>query len=238
MPTLEEKIEIVLLMAKFNSPKQVIRELKKKKWRLSQIPSRTTIYAIYTKFKETGSVLDKQKCGRNSLNTDKSQEIVTYFAENPCKSIRKGVKTLNLSYGSIQKYLRADGMHPYKLQMHQKLDEEDCAHRKSMCEDLIKEIDADATFLSKIIFSDESTFHLEGVVNRHNCRVWGMEPPVEVIQKCHTSPKINVWMGISIHKMYGPFFFEGNLTKLIKIIQFSFFSRKYKFSQLPFNAEK
>ena len=35
-----------------------------------------------------------------------------------------------------------------------------------MCEDLIKEIDVDATFLSKVIFSDESIFHLEGAVNR------------------------------------------------------------------------
>ena len=30
-------------------------------------------------------------------------------------------------------------------------------------------------------------------------------------------------MGISIDRVYGPYFFEGNLTKLIKIIQFSFF---------------
>jgi len=93
MLTLRERIEIVLLMAKFNSPNQVIRELKKKKWRLSQIPSRTTIYVIYPKFGETGCVLDKEKCGRKSLNPEKSQKIVTYFAENPSTSIRKGAET-------------------------------------------------------------------------------------------------------------------------------------------------
>ena len=87
MPTLPERIEIVLLITKFNSPSQVIRE---------------------------------------------------HFAENPSTSIRKCAETLNVSYGSIQKYLHAEGMHPYKLQMHQKLDEEDCAHRKSMCEELRK----------------------------------------------------------------------------------------------------
>jgi len=38
----------------------------------------------------------------------------------------------------------------------------------------------------------------------------------------HTSPEINVWMGISIDRVYGSYFFEGSLTKLIKIIQFSF----------------
>jgi len=85
MPTLQERIQIVLFMAKFDLPKQVIRELKKKIWRLSKISSRTVIYTIYSKFKETGSVLDKEKCGRNSLNTNKSQEIVTYFTENPLR---------------------------------------------------------------------------------------------------------------------------------------------------------
>jgi len=92
-----------------------------------------------------------------------------------------------------------------------------------MCEDLITKIDDDPTFLSKIIFSDESIFHLEGVMNRNNCRILVMEPIVKIIQKSHTSPKVNVWIGISIDKVYGHFFFKGNLTKLTKILQFSFF---------------
>ena len=40
-------------------------------------------------------------------------------------SIRKGVKTLNMSY-RCHKYIDADDMHPYKLQLHQRSDEEDC----------------------------------------------------------------------------------------------------------------
>ena len=77
-----------------------------------------------------------------------------------------------------------------------------------MCEDLIKETDADATFLSKVIFSDESIFHLEGAVNRHNCRVWGLEPPSEIIQKSHTSSKINVWMAFLLIKFMAPTFLK------------------------------
>ena len=52
-----------------------------------------------------------------------------------------------------------------------------------MYEDLIKEIDADTTFLSKVIFLDESMFHLKGAVNSHNCRVWGLELPSKIIRK-------------------------------------------------------
>jgi hypothetical protein len=39
----------------------------------------------------------------------------------------------------------------------------------------------DETFLSKICFSDEATFHLSGKVNRHNIRVWGSENPHAVV---------------------------------------------------------
>ena len=92
MSTLPEHIEIVLLMAKFNSPNQVIRELKKKKWRLSQIPSRTTIYAIYAKFRETGCVLDKEKCGRKSLDLEKSQKIVTHCRKTHLRLSEKVLK--------------------------------------------------------------------------------------------------------------------------------------------------
>ena len=42
-------------MAIFDSPNQVICELKKQKLRLSKLPPITPIYAIYSKFKETGT---------------------------------------------------------------------------------------------------------------------------------------------------------------------------------------
>jgi hypothetical protein len=41
---------------------------------------------------------------------------------------------------------------------------------------------ADETFLSKICFSDEATFHLSGNVNRHNIHVWGSENPHTVVE--------------------------------------------------------
>ena len=43
---LQEGIKIVLFIAKFESPKQVICELKKQKLRISKTPSLTTIYRL------------------------------------------------------------------------------------------------------------------------------------------------------------------------------------------------
>ena len=40
----------------------------------------------------------------------------------------------------------------------------------------------DDTFLPRLIFSDEATFHLSGKVNRHNVRVWGPQNPQEALE--------------------------------------------------------
>ena len=73
----------------------------------------------------------------------------------------------------------------------QELHEEDLASRVAMSETLINRIDSDSYFLKNLIFSDESKFYLNSVVNRHNYRIWGIEPPKETIQIPHFSPKMD-----------------------------------------------
>lgn len=36
---------------------------------------------------------------------------------------------------------------------------------------------------NKIIFRDEAHFHLDGVVNRQNCRIWGAENSRVIVKK-------------------------------------------------------
>ena len=40
----------------------------------------------------------------------------------------------------------------------------------------------DDNFLDRVIFTDESTFHLSGHVNKHNVRIWGSANPHEMVQ--------------------------------------------------------
>jgi hypothetical protein len=61
--------------------------------------------------------------------------------------------------------------------------------------------------LSKILFSDEATFHVHGKPNRHNVRVWGTQQPRKVIEHERDSSKVNVFCAMSKTKTYGPFFF-------------------------------
>ena len=68
-------------------------------------------------------------------------------------------------------------------------------------------------FLKNIVFSDESTFMLNGTVNRHNCRYWSDENP-HWMRETHTQypEKVNVWAGIFGNRIIGPYLIEYDLS--------------------------
>ena len=68
-------------------------------------------------------------------------------------------------------------MKPYRLQLVQALREADKVKRIEFCEFVLGEMETDDLFISKLVFSDEATFHTNGTVNRHNVRIWGTENP-------------------------------------------------------------
>jgi hypothetical protein len=46
-------------------------------------------------------------------------------------------------------------------------------------------------------FSDEAHFHLDGVVNKQNVRLWASENLRVIHEKVHHAPIITVWIVIS-----------------------------------------
>jgi len=64
-------------------------------------------------------------------------------------------------------------------------------------------------FDDRLVFSDETIFHVTGKVNKHNARKCGTELPHSILELVRDSPKVNVFCVISKKCMYGPFFFEG-----------------------------
>jgi hypothetical protein len=74
--------------------------------------------------------------------------------------------------------------------------------------------DNDDGYLRKIVFSDETIFHVSGKVNLHNVRIWGSENPHHVIEHIRGSPKVSVCCGLMFSLIIGPFFFaESTVTK-------------------------
>ena len=81
---------------------------------------------------------------------------------------------------------------------------------------MLHRLDSDPGFLKRVFFSDESTFHVSGLINRHNSRIWGSQNPHETYELERDSPKLNVWCGIMHDKIIGPFFLaEKSITAQI-----------------------
>jgi hypothetical protein len=81
---------------------------------------------------------------------------------------------------------------------------------------MLHRIEDDEGFLDSVIFGDESTFHVTGKVNTHNCRIWGSENPRASLEHVRDSPKVNVFCALSKEKVYGPFFFmEKTITGIV-----------------------
>ena len=206
-----ERIEIVKLMIKLESASLVRRELTRRKW--NQVPSEKTCRSLLTKFETTGSIADMPRSGRprdaaSDSNVEYAQAIINNDGNfHSCSEV---AYELNISRGSAHKILRHElGLKPFKLQLHQKLSEEDMAARVVACQAILLKHE-EHSILDHLITSDEATFHLNGVVNRHNCRIWAEEKPPLLLKKEHSSPKVNVWIGFDCDYVYGPYFFPGN----------------------------
>lgn len=63
-------------------------------------------------------------------------------------------------------------------------------------------------FLNSLIISDEAHFHLNGFVNKQNCRFWGTENPRVIHERVLHPIKYTVWYGVTSQGSIGPFFFE------------------------------
>lgn len=56
--------------------------------------------------------------------------------------------------------------------------------------------------------SDEAHFHLDGFVNKQNCRYCAAENPQSFHERPSYSPKVTVWCAVSKKLIIGPYFFK------------------------------
>ena len=69
--------------------------------------------------------------------------------------------------------------------------DEDMDLRVEMSERLIPTLE-DPTNKDHAFFSDESSFYVSGMENKHNCRIWTANDPFMTVEVAMNSPKINV----------------------------------------------
>ncbi|CAH2013085.1 unnamed protein product, partial [Acanthoscelides obtectus] len=109
-------------------------------------------------------------------------ELIAKFRETGSGANKKR----NIENPIRNEAIETHSFHPYKVHLVRELNEDDFDRRLQFCEDMIN-----------TCFSDECSFLLNGVVNRHNCRYWSDSNP-RIYHEVHTqqSQKLNVWAAI------------------------------------------
>lgn len=175
--------------------------------------SQSTVSRVEARFRETGHVKDRPKSGRPDIAEETKINVLLTLQENPHTSSRQIGLDNDIDHSTVTKFLRKQKWHPYKTKLVQELIEDDPDRRLQFCEQMLEICNADPMFVKRIIFSDEASFHLNGLVNKQNFRYWSDENPHWSIEHRTQFPqKINVWAGIVDNRILGPYFFEDNLT--------------------------
>lgn len=201
------RIKIVLLMAKFESPVMVRRKLQLEFGQ--DTPSEDTISRTFHRFCETGTVEDRSRSGRPStIDEEKVDEVHDFCTTESTTSVRAVAAACSIprttAYRIMTEYL---SLKPYKAKFVQQIYEEDMQDRVEMCQTLIPMLE-DKTIQDNMFFSDESTFYLNGFVSKHNIRYWCETNPHATVETVMNSPKVNVWCALSKNQLIGPFFFD------------------------------
>lgn len=177
-------------------------------------PSDKTIRQWFSAFKETGSVLKQKSPGRPSVSQEKVDRIRASCLRSPKKSLTRRSLELGLPRSTVGKVLHKRlRLTAYKIQLVHHIKPADKLKRYDFAVSMLDKIDDNNGFLKSVIFSDEASFHVNGHVNRHNCRIWGSEPPHEFVEYERDTPKVNVWCALMHDRIIGPFIFiERNIN--------------------------
>lgn len=202
---IEIRIKIVLLMAKFESSTIVRRKLQVEFG--NKTPSVVSIQATFERFCETGTVEDRERSGRPSkITEEKIDEVYDVLQNEPQSSVRVVATACSIRPTTAHKIMTEYlSMKPYKMQFVQELHEEDLQDRVEMCKTLMPMLQEKDT-QENLFFSDEATFYLQGLVNKHNIRYWSETNPHVTIETAMKSAKLNVWCAMSKNHLIGPFF--------------------------------
>ena len=208
------KAQCVLWMHETKSATLVRRKCRVEFKMKKGIPSRSTILSWYSNFLETGHIMSQVKKGRKEIDNDVVQTLSELFEESPKTPIRVAARSVPVCKSSVHNIVRKKlKLYPYKIQLVQALKPDDYGKREEFARTILRRVEDDPDYLERVFFTDEATFHVSGLVHRHNVRIWGKENPRIVQEVERNSPKLNVWCGLFHDQVIGPFFEEETIRQ-------------------------
>lgn len=212
--TANDYVDMLLIYGECQKNSRDARRLYQERFPERPTPSHRTFENVERRMR-TGSFPSPKNSNhsrpvRNEANTI---NVLALVAMNPHMSVRGISEEMNISRSSVQRILVNHGYHPFKIHLVQHLQPNDYQRRLEFIAFVSTQLHDDPNFLGKIMWSDESRFHNNGIVNRHNSHYWSTENP-HWVRETHFQNiwGINVWCGLFNGRIIGPYFYEGTLT--------------------------
>lgn len=143
---------------------------------ISEASSAKSIRKWITMFKATGPTVRIINEGRpKSVRTPEViDSVMKSVRQNPQQSTRKRSQVLGINRSILRRILHRDlHLKAYKIQLTQELKPNDPNLRLELADVMLNRFD---NFFN-IMFSDEANFHVNGQVNKQNCRFWSKTNP-------------------------------------------------------------
>lgn len=183
-------------------------------------PSHVAIHRWVEQWREEGTVKNKSPSGRPRLvrTEENVARVRASVQQSPRRSARKHAIALQMSNRSVRRILHEElKLHPYKIQVVQRILDQDKIVRLEFCHRITELITQHPTFINNLLMSDEAHFHISGTVNKQNMRYWAPNNPCELHQRPLHDPKVTVWCAVSATKIIGPYFFENEAGATVTV---------------------
>lgn len=100
-------------------------------------------------------------------------QVLASVVEDPHMSLNNRSTQLNISKSSLHRILKKmHKFHPYKMILVQMLGEDDFERRSEYCDWFIGKNQRNPQFAENILYTDECTFHSNGMTCTQNMRYW------------------------------------------------------------------
>lgn len=150
--------------------------------------------------------LPNQEHGGGRPANPMEDEVLEAVEEDPSTSVRAIEITTGVPKSTAHRILKRHELHPYHVQRVQTLLPGDYQNRVNFSRTILERYRDDPLFLTKILWSDESTFKKDGYMNMHNLHEWHVENPHLTRQdRSQYRFKVNMWTGILNGQIIGPF---------------------------------
>lgn len=209
-----ELVNMIYAIGESNGNCFMASRLYAQKFPEARRPNERSLIKLKDRFERTGSVAyEKTSRTKTVLNEDNQLAIALTVVENPEISVRKISTNLEMKKSSVNNCLLAQKFHPYQVQLHQELSDNDFERRMLFCQWAQNTTAEDEDFFKYVMFTDESTFHRNGFVNRHNFHFYDTQNPhALLVNNFQHQWSLNVWGGVIHDYVIGPYFFDEHLN--------------------------